>query len=149
MREEGDRLAIAWIDISTGEFRLTATDAGRLAADLARIDAREVILPETLFADPAWADLWRGFGPAATPLPAGFFDGATAEGRLAAYFGVTTLDGFGSFGRIELAAAALALAYVEKNADQRSAAAVTAGPREQRRGDADRSAGPAPTWSSS
>jgi DNA mismatch repair protein MutS len=49
-----------------------------------------------------------------TPLPAAWFDGATAAERLSAYFGVATLDGFGSFSRAALAAAAAALAYVEK-----------------------------------
>ena len=49
-----------------------------------------------------------------TPLPAAWFDGATAAERLSAYFGVATLDGFGSFPRAALAAAAAALAYVEK-----------------------------------
>src|SRR6187200_594073 len=38
-----DPFALAWIDISTGEFRVAASDAGRLAADLARIDPRELI----------------------------------------------------------------------------------------------------------
>ena len=45
------RFALAWVDISTGEFRLAASDAGRLAADLARIDPREIVVPEPLFAD--------------------------------------------------------------------------------------------------
>src|SRR5262245_6779818 len=34
--EVGDLFAIAWIDISTGEFRVAASDRTRLAADLAR-----------------------------------------------------------------------------------------------------------------
>ena len=57
---------------------------------------------------------WRGLGPAVTPLSPAFFDGATAAARLAEYFAVRTLDGFGAFSRAELAAAAAALAYVEK-----------------------------------
>src|SRR5690242_7113457 len=38
--ESGDVFAVAWIDISTGEFRVAASDRTRLAADLARIDPR-------------------------------------------------------------------------------------------------------------
>ena len=49
-----------------------------------------------------------------TPLARDVFDGATAERRLAAYFGVATLDGFGAFSRPELAAAAACVAYVER-----------------------------------
>jgi DNA mismatch repair protein MutS len=109
-----DVYAIAWIDISTGEFRLAATARPRLATDLARIAPREVLVADALFADDDLAAFWRGLGTAVTPLSAAFFDGSTASGRLAEYFGVRTLDGFGSFTRVELTAAAAALAYVEK-----------------------------------
>src|ERR1043165_6381148 len=34
--EGGDAFAVAWVDISTGEFRVTATTTARLAADIAR-----------------------------------------------------------------------------------------------------------------
>lgn len=112
--EGTDLFGLAWIDISTGEFRVATSDAGRLAADLARIDAREVLVPEPVFSDAAMNAFWRGLGPAVTPLPSAFFDGATAEARLTEYFAVRTLDGFGSFSRAELSAAAAALAYVEK-----------------------------------
>ena len=91
-----------------------ASDRARLAADLARIDPREVLLSDALFADAELAAVWRGVGAAATPLSAAFFDSATAGERLAAYFGVASLDGFGAFSRVETAAAAAALAYVEK-----------------------------------
>ena len=111
---DGDAYAIAWIDISTGEFRVASADVGRLAADLSRIDAREIVVPDALFADEALRPLWRSVTAAVTPLSEAFFDGATAESRLADYFGVRTVDGFGSFSRVELAVAAAALAYVGK-----------------------------------
>src|SRR6476646_9340787 len=88
--EGADLYALAWIDISTGEFRIAASDARRLAADLARIDPRELILAEPLFTDAELAPFWRGLGLAVTPLAPAFFDGATAAERLARYFGVKT-----------------------------------------------------------
>ncbi|MBN8993767.1 MAG: DNA mismatch repair protein MutS [Rhizobiales bacterium] len=112
--EAGDRYGLAWIDISTGEFRVADSDAGRLAADLAAVDPREVLVSDGLFADAQQEAFWRQLGAAVTPLPAAWFDGATAAERLTAYFGVATLDGFGNFSRAALAAAAAALAYVEK-----------------------------------
>ena len=39
-----DAFGLAWIDISTGEFRVATSDAARLAADLARIEPREVLV---------------------------------------------------------------------------------------------------------
>ena len=49
-----------------------------------------------------------------TPLTRDVFDGATAERRLAAFFGVATTASFGAFSRIELTAAAAAVTYVER-----------------------------------
>jgi DNA mismatch repair protein MutS len=107
-------LALAWIDISTGVFRLAETEASRLLADILRIDPRELILPDTMFHDPELKPVFDVLGRTAVPQPAVLFDSATAENRITRYFGVATLDGFGTFSRAELAAAAAAVAYVEK-----------------------------------
>ncbi len=106
--------ALAWIDISTGVFRLAETELSRLLADILRIDPRELILPDTLFHDPELRPVLDVIGRVATPQPAVLFDSATAAERIARYFGVATLDGFGGFSRAELSAAAAAVAYVEK-----------------------------------
>ncbi len=108
------QLALAWIDISTGVFRLAETEASRLLADILRIDPRELILPDTMFHDPELKSVFDILGRTAVPQPAVLFDSASAEGRITRYFGVSTLDGFGTFTRAELAAAAAAIAYVEK-----------------------------------
>jgi DNA mismatch repair protein MutS len=108
-----DRFALAWIDISTGEFRLTACDRAALAAEVARIEPGEIIVSDALYADSELMPFLRGL-PALTPLPRDVFDGATAERRLAAFFGVATADAFGAFSRVELTAAAAAVTYVER-----------------------------------
>ncbi|HEX2147106.1 MAG TPA: DNA mismatch repair protein MutS, partial [Pseudorhizobium sp.] len=108
------QLALAWIDISTGVFRLAETDQSRLLADIMRIDPREMILPDTMFHDADLKPVFDVLGKVAVPQPGVLFDSATAEGRISRYFGVGTLDGFGSFSRAEMAAAAAAIAYVEK-----------------------------------
>ncbi|MGD9480032.1 DNA mismatch repair protein MutS [Shinella sp. G-2] len=107
-------MALAWIDISTGIFRLSETAQGQLLADILRIDPRELIVPDTLFHDPDFRPVLDVIGRVAVPQPAVLFDSATAEGRIARYFGVSTLDGFGTFSRAELAAASAAISYVEK-----------------------------------
>ncbi|MGL4287432.1 MAG: DNA mismatch repair protein MutS, partial [Phreatobacter sp.] len=108
-----DAFALAWLDISTGEFRVAETDGGRLSADIARIDPGEIVVSDALFADAEIAPFWRSF-KALSPAPRDVFDGASAERRLAGYFGVKTLDGFGTFSRLELTAAAAAVTYVER-----------------------------------
>ncbi|WP_350335836.1 DNA mismatch repair protein MutS [Coralliovum pocilloporae] len=112
--EGGDRFALAWIDISTGDFSVLEADQKRMAADLARIDPREIILSDTLFSAPELRLIWDGLKSPITPLPASFFDGAVAEKRLLDFFHVQTLDSFGAFSRLEMTAASAAIAYVEK-----------------------------------
>ncbi|WP_367270312.1 DNA mismatch repair protein MutS [uncultured Agrobacterium sp.] len=108
------QFALAWIDISTGVFRLAETTLTRLLADIWRIDPRELIVADSLFHDEELRPTFDMLGRVAVPQPAVLFDSATAEGRIARYFNVSTLDGFGAFSRVELAAAAAAVAYVEK-----------------------------------
>ncbi len=113
-RHKGDgTLALAWIDISTGAFSVTATSAGRLAAELSRIEPSEVIVADTLLADEALAQALAECGAAISPLPASRFDSAAGERRLKAFFAVAALDSFGDFGRAEMAACGGLLDYVE------------------------------------
>ncbi len=107
-------IALAWIDISTGVFRLAETTETRLLADILRIEPRELILADTVFHDPEMRPVIDILGRVAVPQPGVLFDSATAENRVTRYYGVKTLDGFGSFSRAELAAASAAISYVEK-----------------------------------
>ncbi len=106
--------ALAWIDISTGVFRLAETSPARLVADIMRVDPREVIVADTVFYDDEMRAVFHALGRLTVPQPGVLFDSSSAEGRVARFFGVATLDGFGSFSRAELAAASAAIAYVEK-----------------------------------
>jgi DNA mismatch repair protein MutS len=108
-----DRYALAWIDISTSEFNVAECDRIALAAAIARIEPGEIIVADAVFSDPELSPYLRSL-PAVTPLTRDVFDGATAERRLAAFFGVATTASFGAFSRIELTAAAAAVTYVER-----------------------------------
>jgi DNA mismatch repair protein MutS len=107
------RFALAWIDISTGEFRIAECDRAALAADIARLEPGEIIVSDALYGDAELAPYLRTL-PAVTPLTRDVFDGATAERRLAAYFGLSTTQGFGALTRLELTAAAACISYVER-----------------------------------
>lgn len=111
---ETARWGLARVDISSGSFRVTCVDTGRLAAEIARIDPREIVLAEKLFEDETLKPLIRREKIALTPVSAALFDAATAEARIAAYFEVAALDGFGRFERAELSAISGVVAYVEK-----------------------------------
>src|SRR3982074_1253490 len=88
----GDRIGLAWIDISTSEFIVTECATGELAATLARVNPNEAIVTDALYGDPDLGPLLREL-PAVTPLTRDFFDGATAERRLCDYFAVATMEG--------------------------------------------------------
>jgi DNA mismatch repair protein MutS len=108
-----DRFALAWIDISTGEFRVGECTHATLAAEIARIEPGEIIVSDAFYSDHEFAPYLRSL-PAVTPLTRDVFDGATAERRLASFFGVATTASFGAFSRVELTAAAAAVTYIER-----------------------------------
>src|SRR5207244_7801862 len=112
--EDGEsRFALAWIDISTGEFRIAECDRTGLATDIARLEPGEIIVSDALYGDAELAPYLRSL-PAVTPLTRDVFDGATAERRLAAYFAVASTEAFGALTRLELTAAAACITYVER-----------------------------------
>ena len=106
--------ALAWIDISTGAFRVAETSEERLAADIFRVDPKELIVAEPLFHDEALKPLFDMLGRVASPQPPSLFDSASAAQRIARFYGVATPDSFGAFSRAELSAISGAIAYVEK-----------------------------------
>ncbi len=109
-----DGYALAWADISTGEFGVAAAGRGDLAALLSRIDPGELLVPDALYDDKDLRELWRDQRAAVTPQPTAMFDSTSADRRLRTYFSVATLDGFGALTRPEVAAAGAVIAYVDK-----------------------------------
>ncbi len=110
--EAGGELGLAWLDLSTGAFSLAPSGDASLAADLARIMPGEILLPERLLERPALFELFADWKAALTPLPNPRFDSEAARRRLESFYGVRALDGFGSFGRAEIAAAGALIDYL-------------------------------------
>jgi DNA mismatch repair protein MutS len=104
LAEVAGTIGLAAADISTGRFEICALPRASLDAELARLAAAEIVVPENWDAAPA--NSW--------PTPREGFDSGNAEARLKKLFGVATLDGFGSFERAELAAAGGLIAYLER-----------------------------------
>src|SRR6266568_4665895 len=109
----GDRIGLAWIDISTAEFIVTECSLAELAATLARINPNEVIVTDALYGDADLGPLLREL-PAVTPLTRDVFDSSTAERRLCDYFAVATMDGLSAMSRLEATAAAAAVTYIDR-----------------------------------
>src|ERR1700704_3800703 len=56
---DASRFALAFLDISTGEFRLTECDRVGLAAEMARLEPGEIIVSDALYGDADVAPLFR------------------------------------------------------------------------------------------
>ena len=106
---------LAALDLSTGAFTLSEADEAGLAAEIARLEPSEIVASQAVYRRAEFsADRRRPCGAPATAARARGGDGAAAERRVCEFYGVETLDGFGAFTRAEIAAAALALAYVKR-----------------------------------
>jgi DNA mismatch repair protein MutS len=106
-------IAMASLDISTGEFEVGEVSAADFPGELVRLQPSEVIASDATL---ALDDIkpWIGHaGGASTPVPAPSFDSMAGERLLKAQLGVTDLAGFGNFSRFELAAIGALLKYVE------------------------------------
>jgi DNA mismatch repair protein MutS len=113
LADAGGRLALAWLDLSTGAFRLQSVAPGGLGAALARLAPGELLLPERLVERPDLYELLGDWKRALTPLPNPRFDSENGRKRLEEFYRVKALDGFGVFARAELAAGGALLDYVQ------------------------------------
>ena len=113
-RAAQESYALAWIELSTGLFRVMETSAERLLADIARVDPRELILAEPVFMDVGLKPVFDTLGRLPSPQPPILFDSTTAGERIARFYAVATPDSFGSFSRAELSAISGIIAFVEK-----------------------------------
>jgi DNA mismatch repair protein MutS len=108
-----DEMALAWLDMSTGEFEATTVTPVSLLAELARLDPSELLLPDTLLGDGELSMMLEPYRTVVTPLPAARFDSSAVEARLCAYYKVAALDAYGSFSRALISACGALFEYVE------------------------------------
>ena len=113
LAEAQGEMALAWLDLSTGDFALQTVTERDLGAALARLAPGEILLPERLVQRPALSETFGDWKSALTPLPNPRFDSDNGRKRLETLYGVAALDAFGSFTRASIAAAGALVDYVE------------------------------------
>jgi DNA mismatch repair protein MutS len=108
-------VGLAYVDISTGEFAAAQLDGEEAALgvveELARLEPREVLLPET------WAERGVTLPPGAhlTAWPDYHYEHTFARQALVEHFEVGTLDGFGLQDKpLAVRAAGAVLAYLQE-----------------------------------
>jgi DNA mismatch repair protein MutS len=109
----GNDFALSSADMSTGVFEVSGLSESEIAAEIARVNPRELLVPDGLLAQEALAPLFKALGPALTPLPSARFDSANGERALTGHYGLMSLDGLGSFTRAEFSAAGALIAYLD------------------------------------
>jgi DNA mismatch repair protein MutS len=113
------RVGIAALDISTGEFyasELPEDDTARLMSEIARVDPKEILLPEGSTGKGPGALINEDRPERLSTLDDWSFDPEGCERRLQEQFGVATLDGFGLAGMDSaISAAGAALGYLAEN----------------------------------
>ncbi|MEM8730253.1 MAG: DNA mismatch repair protein MutS [Pseudomonadota bacterium] len=103
--------ALAWADISTGAFHVMPLTRARLGPELARLGPAELLLPDSL--EPDLRDIAADMAVPTTPLGRASFESTSGETRLCNLFGVSTLEAFGAFERVETAAMGAVIDYLE------------------------------------
>jgi DNA mismatch repair protein MutS len=106
-------VALASLDISTGEFEVGETRGKDLPGELIRLAPGEVIAADSLLAEPDLVAWISRAGGASTPVPQPSFDSLAGERDLKTRLGVGDLGAFGAFSRAELAAVGALLRYVD------------------------------------
>src|SRR5579859_7555432 len=113
LAEAAGELALASVELSTGEVEFQPVTAAGLGAALARLQPGELLLSDRLLQKPELFELLADWRAVLTPQPNVRFDSEAGRQRLARLYGVGTLDGLGSFGRAECAAGGALVEYID------------------------------------
>src|SRR5579859_7551662 len=113
LAEAAGELALASVELSTGEVEFQPLDAAQVGAALARLSPGELLIADRLLQRPDLFEVLGDWKAVLTPLPGARFDSESGRRRLAQLYGVGTLDGFGTFGRAEYAAGGALVDYID------------------------------------
>lgn len=102
--------AMAWSDITTGDFLVQRCPDAMIAPLLAELSPQEILVSESL--EESLFGIFDETNATVTPLPRSSFDSTAAESRLERLFGVRALDAFGQFGKPERSAMGAIVDYL-------------------------------------
>jgi DNA mismatch repair protein MutS len=107
------RVAVAAVELSTGDVEVVQVGRAGVAATLAALQPSEILVPDRLFAEPDLAAALKTAGGLVQPMAQALAEPSAAEARLKRLYGVDTLDGFGALTGAEVAALGLIAAHLE------------------------------------
>ncbi|MEN2495209.1 MAG: DNA mismatch repair protein MutS [Hyphomicrobiaceae bacterium hypho_1] len=113
MSNETQELALASLDISTGEFEVSVVDRVDLNNELVRLLPGEILAIDSLLFQQDIMRTCEHISAAQTPIAQATFDSVSGRHALQDYLGVSDLGGYGEFTRSELAAIGALFKYIE------------------------------------
>lgn len=105
--------AIAWADISTGEFAVTRVDLVSLWSEMTRIAPRELIVSDDFLQISECASKLAEMDVVVTRRPNAIFNAFRAHSNLLKYYDIQSLAGMSNFAKDEVIAAGTLLEYIE------------------------------------
>ncbi len=108
--EVGEQFALAWADVSTGEFLVQPITKTQLSSTLQRISPKEILAPE----DDSISNALLEFRDCLSQQSPLYFESERGRARLQSLFGVETIESFGAFSRAEISAAGALIDYIER-----------------------------------
>lgn len=90
-----ENVGVAWVELSTGYFRVAELEPSAIQDELARIAPTEILLPDDVDNMPTFADMDQTTGTMVTRRPTWEFGRDVCEQNLKKHFAVRTLEGFG------------------------------------------------------
>ncbi|MGB1539358.1 MAG: hypothetical protein ACPG80_00200 [Rickettsiales bacterium] len=109
----GTHWALAWVDISTGDFHVMEVSQSQIGLELARLQPSELIIADTAHEEETLHELWREWNARLTIQPKSFFDSQKGERLLKDEYQIAVLDSFGDLTRADIAACGALLDYVK------------------------------------
>ena len=102
---------LAAIDMSTGAFEVCDAPLAALGSEIGRIDPSEIVASDALADQPEVARVLADIRKPVTKIGR---EPGSADRRLTDFFGLATLEGLGGLSTAEIAAAALAIFYLDR-----------------------------------
>jgi DNA mismatch repair protein MutS len=109
-------IAFSFIDLSTSDFFIQSADFNEFPALLAKIDPKEMLIPDFLYEDREflncmddWKSNWRLF---IRPMPSALFDYKSSEKVLVDFYKIHSIDSLGKLSENEIKSSGMLFDYI-------------------------------------
>jgi DNA mismatch repair protein MutS len=109
---KNNEIALAWADISTGEFFTTLLEKNNLLNELERIKPNEILVSQKLLEQDFFKIVQQNFGRQISPQAKTYFEPEKGERKLKEFFNLQTIEAFGKISPTEIAASGALLEYI-------------------------------------